>query len=157
VAKLRLVHRCSDCGATHPKWSGKCTACGAWNSLIEDVEGPDDSLVSLAAGMALVPAGEPAPIDSIDASIGAPIATGIAELDSVLGGGLVPGSVTLLGGEPGIGKSTLLLQENIAVFDFELSADEMAQIAALDTGRSLFFDHRDPEIAQRMGTRRLEL
>ena len=137
MAKLRLVHRCSDCGATHPKWSGKCTACGAWNSLIEDVEGPDDSLVSLAAGMALVPAGEPAPIDSIDASIGAPVATGIAELDSVLGGGLVPGSVTLLGGEPGIGKSTLLLQLLAAALGKTLyvTAEESAQQVRLRAER----------------------
>lgn len=137
MAKLRLVHRCSDCGATHPKWSGKCTACGAWNSLIEDVEGPDDSLVSLAAGMALVPAGEPAPIDSIDASIGAPVATGIAELDSVLGGGLVPGSVTLLGGEPGIGKSTLLLQLLAAAQGKTLyvTAEESAQQVRLRAER----------------------
>ena len=137
MAKLRLVHRCSDCGATHPKWSGKCTACGAWNSLIEDVEGPDDSLVSLAAGMALVPAGEPAPIDSIDASIGAPIATGITELDSVLGGGLVPGSVTLLGGEPGIGKSTLLLQLLAAAQGKTLyvTAEESAQQVRLRAER----------------------
>lgn len=137
MAKLRLIHRCSDCGATHPKWSGKCTACGAWNSLIEDVEGPDDSLVSLAAGMALVPAGEPAPIDSIDASIGAPIATGIAELDSVLGGGLVPGSVTLLGGEPGIGKSTLLLQLLAAAQGKTLyvTAEESAQQVRLRAER----------------------
>ena len=137
MAKLRLVHRCSDCGATHPKWSGKCTACGAWNSLIEDVEGPDDSLVSLAAGMALVPAGEPAPIDSIDASIGAPVATGIAELDRVLGGGLVPGSVTLLGGEPGIGKSTLLLQLLAAAQGKTLyvTAEESAQQVRLRAER----------------------
>ena len=137
MAKLRLVHRCSDCGATHPKWSGKCTACGAWNSLIEDVEGPDDSLVSLAAGMALVPAGEPAPIDSIDASVGAPVATGIAELDRVLGGGLVPGSVTLLGGEPGIGKSTLLLQLLAAAQGKTLyvTAEESAQQVRLRAER----------------------
>lgn len=112
-------------------------ACGAWNSLIEDVEGPDDSLVSLAAGMALVPAGEPAPIDSIDASIGAPVATGIAELDSVLGGGLVPGSVTLLGGEPGIGKSTLLLQLLAAALGKTLyvTAEESAQQVRLRAER----------------------
>jgi DNA repair protein RadA/Sms len=137
VAKLRLIHRCSDCGAAHPKWSGKCAACGAWNSLVEDVEGPDDSLVSLAAGMALVPAGEPAPIDSIDATIGAPMATGIAELDRVLGGGLVPGSVTLLGGEPGIGKSTLLLQLLAAAQGKTLyvTAEESAQQVRLRAER----------------------
>lgn len=110
MAKLRLIHRCGDCGAVHSKWTGRCNACGAWNSLIEDVEGPDDGLATLAAGMALVPAGDPTPINSVDATVGHPRATGIGELDRVLGGGIVPGSVTLLGGEPGIGKSTLLLQ-----------------------------------------------
>ena len=87
--------------------------------------------------MALVPAGEPAPIDSIDASIGAPVATGIAELDRVLGGGLVPGSVTLLGGEPGIGKSTLLLQLLAAAQGKTLyvTAEESAQQVRLRAER----------------------
>jgi len=110
MAKLRLVYRCTECTASHPKWSGKCASCGAWNSLVEDVEGPDLPLVSMAAGMSLVAPGEPKPITDIDGSVGQPQPTNIPELDRVLGGGLVPGSVTLLGGEPGIGKSTLLMQ-----------------------------------------------
>ena len=110
MAKLRLVYRCTECTASHPKWSGKCASCGAWNSLVEDVEGPETPLVSMAAGMSLVAPGQPKPITEIDASVGHPQPTNIAELDRVLGGGLVPGSVTLLGGEPGIGKSTLLMQ-----------------------------------------------
>ena len=110
MAKLRLVYRCTECTATHPKWSGKCVACGAWNSLVEDVEGPEPQLASLATGMALVAPGEPKPITEIDGSVGQPQSTNIPELNRVLGGGLVPGSVTLLGGEPGIGKSTLLMQ-----------------------------------------------
>lgn len=110
MAKLRLVYRCTECAGSHPKWSGRCIACGAWNSLIEDVEGPEEPLVSLAAGMSLVAPGEAKPITEIDGSIGQPQATTIPELDRVLGGGIVPGSVTLLGGEPGIGKSTLLMQ-----------------------------------------------
>jgi len=109
MAKLKLIHRCTDCGSAHPKWSGRCVTCGAWNSLVEDVEGPDEK-VSLAAGLALVPPGEAKPINDISTHLGGPVSTHIAELDRVLGGGLVPGSVTLLGGEPGIGKSTLLLQ-----------------------------------------------
>ena len=84
--------------------------CGAWNSLVEDVEGPEEPLVSLAAGMSLVAPGEAKPITEVDGSIGQPQPTTIPELDRVLGGGIVPGSVTLLGGEPGIGKSTLLMQ-----------------------------------------------
>ena len=110
MAKLRLVYRCTECAGSHPKWSGRCITCGAWNSLVEDVEGPEEPLVSLAAGMSLVAPGEAKPITEVDGSIGQPQPTTIPELDRVLGGGIVPGSVTLLGGEPGIGKSTLLMQ-----------------------------------------------
>jgi DNA repair protein RadA/Sms len=110
MAKLRLVYRCTECASSHPKWSGRCISCGAWNSLVEDVEGPEEPLVSLAAGMSLVAPGEAKPITEVDGSIGQPQPTTIPELDRVLGGGIVPGSVTLLGGEPGIGKSTLLMQ-----------------------------------------------
>ncbi|MFM8948634.1 MAG: DNA repair protein RadA, partial [Acidimicrobiaceae bacterium] len=109
MVKLRTVYRCTECGAGVPKWAGRCGACGAWNSLVEDVEG-DEELISIATGMALVPPGEPKPIDALDAKVSQPTMTRVEELDRVLGGGLVPGSVTLLGGEPGIGKSTLLLQ-----------------------------------------------
>ena len=109
MVKLRTVYRCTDCGAAVPKWAGRCGSCSAWNSLVEDVEG-DEEIISIATGMALVPAGVAKPIDSLDATISEPQTTGVEELDRVLGGGLVPGSVTLLGGEPGIGKSTLLLQ-----------------------------------------------
>ena len=110
MARLRTVWRCGDCGAAHPKWGGRCTSCGAWNSLVEDVEGDEPAAqASLARGIALVPPGEPRPIDAVDPLEAAATPSGIDELDRVLGGGLVPGSVTLLGGEPGIGKSTLLL------------------------------------------------
>jgi DNA repair protein RadA/Sms len=110
MAKLRLVYRCTECTGSFPKWAGKCVACGAWNSLVEDVEGPEPQLASMVVGMSLVAPGEPKPITEIDSAVGQPQPTNIPELDRVLGGGLVPGSVTLLGGEPGIGKSTLLMQ-----------------------------------------------
>ncbi len=109
MVKLRTVYNCTECGAPHYKWGGKCDSCGAWNSLVEELEDPDHG-VSLAAGLSLIPAGEAQLIGKLDPSLGKPQLTGIGELDRVLGGGLVPGSVTLLGGEPGIGKSTLLLQ-----------------------------------------------
>ena len=109
MARMRTVYNCSDCGAAHHKWAGKCDSCGAWNSLVEDVEDPAES-VTLAAGMALVPPGTPQPLSTLSSATGKPTPTTIGELDRVLDGGLVPGSVTLLGGEPGIGKSTLLLQ-----------------------------------------------
>jgi DNA repair protein RadA/Sms len=90
-----------------PKWAGRCAACEAWNSLVEEIERPTTS--SPAAAMA--PTGAPPrPIAEVDIEAWAPSATHLGELDRVLQGGLVPGSVTLIGGEPGIGKSTLLLQ-----------------------------------------------
>src|SRR5438067_2323655 len=105
MAKLRTIHRCTECGATAPKWAGRCGACGAWNSLVEDVED-----MSAVLPVPLLAASRPLPIAEVDAAVLATRPTGIGELDRVLGGGLVAGSVTLVGGEPGIGKSTLLLQ-----------------------------------------------
>jgi DNA repair protein RadA/Sms len=107
VAKLRVIHRCAECGAIEPKWSGRCNACGAWNSLVEEIETPPRAGASLAG---LAPASAPQLIADVSVTDSHPTPTGIGELDRVLGGGLVPGSVTLLGGEPGIGKSTILLQ-----------------------------------------------
>jgi DNA repair protein RadA/Sms len=107
VAKLRVIHRCTECGAIEPKWSGRCTTCGAWNSLVEEIETPPRPG---AAAAGLAPPSPPQLIGEISADDSHPTTTGIRELDRVLGGGLVPGSVTLLGGEPGIGKSTMLLQ-----------------------------------------------
>ena len=104
TSKMRTVFRCTDCGAPSPKWNGRCGNCGAWNSLVEEFDAPSLAPVSLVPGQ---PAG---PIGDVDATGSSPQSTGILELDRVLGGGLVPGSITLLGGEPGIGKSTLLLQ-----------------------------------------------
>src|SRR4051812_49120953 len=106
MTRIRTVHACRDCGTGHPKWTGQCAGCGEWNTLVEEL--PPDA-VPAAAGVPLATA-EVRLVGAIDALLAAPRATGIAELDRVLGGGIVPGSVTLLGGEPGIGKSTLLLQ-----------------------------------------------
>ncbi|HEX9258786.1 MAG TPA: DNA repair protein RadA, partial [Acidimicrobiales bacterium] len=104
MGRLRTVYRCTECGSAAPKWAGRCTGCGAWNSLVEEV----DEVRPLTA-VALSPSAAPLPITEVAMADAAPRPTGVAELDRVLGGGLVPGSVTLLGGEPGIGKSTLLL------------------------------------------------
>jgi DNA repair protein RadA/Sms len=105
MARARTVHRCTECGAAEPKWTGRCPACEAWGTLVEEVEAPEPT-----GGPALAPPATPRPISEVVADEGAPRPTGVGELDRVLQGGLVPGSVTLLGGEPGIGKSTLLLQ-----------------------------------------------
>lgn len=105
---------------------------------MEDVAAPDpDDLASLAAGMALVPPGIPTPIDQVDLKAAAPRSSGLSELDRVLGGGLVPGSVTLLGGEPGVGKSTLLLQLLACWPERTLyvSAEESAQQVRLRAAR----------------------
>lgn len=107
TTKIRTLHTCTDCGTSHPKWAGQCTGCGEWNTLVEEVAAASVDRAEPASGH---PASDPVLIGDIDTVIGRPQPTGIGELDRVLGGGIVPGSVTLVGGEPGIGKSTLLLQ-----------------------------------------------
>lgn len=103
--KPKTVHRCSECGATAARWTGKCPACDSWNTLVEERVEP-----SRPPGLPAGPVAVAGPLAAVDLTDWAPVATGVGELDRVLGGGLVPGSVTLLGGEPGIGKSTLTLQ-----------------------------------------------
>jgi DNA repair protein RadA/Sms len=111
MARAKTLHRCAACGATASRWSGRCATCGAWNTLVEEPVAPAGA--AWAAGLA--PAAPPMPIAAVDAGSWSARPTGVPELDRVLGGGLVPGSVTLLGGEPGIGKSTLVLQVLAAV------------------------------------------
>jgi DNA repair protein RadA/Sms len=116
MTRRRTVHRCTDCGAASPRWSGRCPTCGEWNTLAEEAEelrapGRAGGLTGTCTGGAAgLPGSRPIALGEVDAEAGAPRPTGIGEFDRVLGGGLVPGSVTLLGGEPGVGKSTLLLQ-----------------------------------------------
>jgi DNA repair protein RadA/Sms len=106
MAKARTVHRCTECGTAAPRWLGRCAECGAWGTLVEEL---DTSGVAKAVD-ALLGTDTPVPIGEVDPLGAARRPTGIDELDGVLGGGLVAGSITLLGGEPGMGKSTLLLQ-----------------------------------------------
>lgn len=111
MARPKSRYVCNDCGAEHPKWQGQCSACDAWNTLQEFV--PDPALAKSGARSRAGFAGEAAPVTALDEInlVEAPrIVSGIEELDRVLGGGLVPGSVSLIGGHPGAGKSTLLLQ-----------------------------------------------
>ncbi|MFZ6004164.1 MAG: DNA repair protein RadA [Actinomycetota bacterium] len=110
MARARTIYRCSECGAAEPKWAGRCASCEAWNSLVEEVERPAVAGRDELLGEGAVGPGAPLPIAEVDMEAWAPAPTHLAELDRVLQGGLVPGSATLLGGEPGIGKSTLLLQ-----------------------------------------------
>ena len=108
MAKEKTIFVCNDCGGTSAKWLGKCPHCGAWNSLDETVAeaaGPaKNRFQSLAKGQPV------ATLSEIDAAEVARTPTGQEELDRVLGGGIVEGAVVLIGGDPGIGKSTLLLQ-----------------------------------------------
>jgi len=107
MARTRAVFACSECGAQSPKWVGQCPGCGAWNTLVETiVAAPVRSL----AGTATTPAPSVRDLETIAPEKVTRLATGMTELDRVLGGGLVVGSVVLIGGDPGIGKSTLLVQ-----------------------------------------------
>ncbi len=107
MAKSKVVFVCQNCGTQSPKWMGKCTSCGAWNSFQEEVI---DSSVGKSTATVVSSATKPMMLSEIKTDNVTRIKTGIQELDQVIGGGIVPGSVILLGGEPGIGKSTLLLQ-----------------------------------------------
>ncbi len=104
MAKPKAQFQCEACGYAAPKWMGRCPECGEWNTLVETV-----APSSLPAG-AIASGEKPVPLCEVRADEVPRIRTGIGELDRVLGGGLVPGSLVLLGGDPGIGKSTLLLQ-----------------------------------------------
>src|SRR5690606_2887495 len=106
MARPAARYVCQACGASHAKWSGRCEACGAWNSITE--EAPRESLPRDTGGKG----GRKLAFVGLTGATEAPERrlTGIAELDRVTGGGLVPGSAVLIGGDPGIGKSTLLLQ-----------------------------------------------
>jgi len=108
----KTVFVCQECGAQSPKWLGRCADCGAWNSLVEErPEAASGSAVSAAGHRYALAASSGARLYSeIQIEQHARLSTGIGEFDRVLGGGVVPGSLVLLGGEPGIGKSTLLLQ-----------------------------------------------
>ncbi|TDQ45182.1 DNA repair protein RadA [Tepidicella xavieri] len=112
MAKDRTLFACQACGGTTPRWLGKCPHCGAWNSLVETAaEAPSASKNRLSAGpKGLAPTAALAVLSDIEATEVARTPTGLGELDRVLGGGVVEGGVVLIGGDPGIGKSTLLLQ-----------------------------------------------
>ena len=94
---VRTTYACTECGVASPRWVGRCPGCGAWNTLVEEV------LERSAPARASGPVTAPVSITEVAAQAGAHRPTGVEELDRVLGGGLVPGSVVLLAGEPGIG------------------------------------------------------
>ena len=105
MPKPRVIFVCQHCGAQAPRWSGRCAECGEWNALVEEAAHP-----AQPAGRPALDTQDPKPISEVEPVDEVRIRTDIAELDRVLGGGAVVGSAILVGGEPGIGKSTLLLQ-----------------------------------------------
>lgn len=109
MAKEKTVYVCSNCGQESPKWVGKCPACGAWNSYVEEVMRKEPVGKRPVSGMERLKS-KPMTLSEIEAGDEPRIDMHDAELNRVLGGGLVPGSLVLIGGEPGIGKSTLVLQ-----------------------------------------------
>lgn len=108
ATRSKTVFVCSECGYETPKWAGKCPGCGEWNTMVEDVRLPQKSAVSAVPRPAHTFSATP--LSQINAADEHRFVTGISELDRVLGGGIVKGSVILLSGDPGIGKSTILLQ-----------------------------------------------
>src|SRR6185312_12271265 len=132
---------CQNCGAASARWAGKCSACGEWNSLVEETDAgppPGSGITRQSKGRiikleTLIGSTEEAPRFS----------SGIAELDRVTGGGVVPGSAILIGGEPGIGKSTLLLQ--------------VAAHLARRGGRAIYFSGEEAVAQVRLRAERLGL
>src|SRR5687768_2852127 len=101
MARATSRHVCSQCGHSSPKWFGQCPGCAEWNTMVEEAPAPARGRASTATAL------RPVALADVTAPAVARLETGIGELDRVLGGGLVPGSLVLLGGAPGIGKSTL--------------------------------------------------
>ncbi len=107
MARIRLTFTCSTCGSGFPRWSGRCPQCGEWNTLNEERAA---AAQARRAGRDEPTGASAVPLAAVSLDAGTPRPTGLGEVDRVLSGGLVPGSVTLLGGEPGVGKSTLVFQ-----------------------------------------------
>jgi len=106
VAKVKIQFVCQECGHEAPQWLGKCPGCGAWNSMVEETVGNSETRTRYSASSN----GKPRPITAVDNLPVPRLTTGVGEFDRVLGGGIVPGALILIGGDPGIGKSTMLLQ-----------------------------------------------
>jgi DNA repair protein RadA/Sms len=111
MAKTRTVYTCTECGGAAPKWQGQCPQCGAWNTLVETIAATAALRFETVAGTRSMVTS----LSAVKAQENTRIPTGLEEFDRVLGGGLVPGGVVLIGGDPGIGKSTLLLQAMAAL------------------------------------------
>jgi DNA repair protein RadA/Sms len=139
MSKLKTHYECSECGGTSPKWQGQCLHCNAWNTLTETIA-VKETASKHNRYQALAPSSEVVKLSSVEAVQTPRLMTGIGELDRVLGGGLVAGGVVLLGGDPGIGKSTLLLQTMTSLTEknvscLYVSGEESANQIALRASR----------------------
>ena len=161
MAKEKTLFVCSECGGTSPKWLGKCPSCGAWNTLIEQVGPAPGAPANNRFGTqfaSLAGSSELSTLSEIEATDIARTPTGIDELDRVLGGGIVDGGVTLIGGDPGIGKSTLLLQAVDALQHAGRNAlyvtgeESGAQVAL--RSRRLGLDHSQVQVLAEISWRR---
>ena len=146
MVKARVKFVCQQCGAVFPKWTGRCENCGAWNSLLEQAPiAEGKSVVARSTGQSL----KPEKIGAVKTdTVANRMSTGIADLDAVLGGGLMPGGVVLVAGQPGIGKSTLLLQLAATIAEGKevlyVSGEESASQVKLRAERLLANCHSEP-------------
>lgn len=134
MAKIKTVYICQNCGADSPKWIGRCPACNEWNTYVEEIIQKSDSYSPLSSGAQ----SRPKKLSEIEMSNTNRIPTNNLEFNRLLGGGLVPGSLTLLGGEPGIGKSTMALQVALNSNNFStlyISGEESEQQIKLRADR----------------------
>ncbi len=135
MAQVKTIYICQECGAQSPKWMGKCLSCNGWNTFVEEVIEKKRAGSSAATAFT---GNQPLTLEEITTEKMERIQVGITEFDRVLGGGIVPGSMVLLGGEPGIGKSTLVLQMALGLKDKKIlyvSGEESLQQIKLRAGR----------------------
>ncbi|MDG5800890.1 DNA repair protein RadA [Marinilabiliaceae bacterium ANBcel2] len=120
MAKSKSVFVCTNCGSESPKWIGKCYSCGEWNSFVEEIAITGKSKSSRTISFSPLEVQKPVSVNNVVADTVPRIDTGIDELNRVLGGGMVPGALVLVGGEPGIGKSTLVLQMALKLSEVDI-------------------------------------
>ncbi|WP_424859819.1 DNA repair protein RadA [Tepidimonas sp. HKU77] len=154
MAKDKTTYICSECGGSSPRWLGKCPHCGAWNTLVEALAEPAPGRHRLSAlRQGLASTGTLTRLGDIEAADVARTPTGLPELDRVLGGGIVAGAVVLIGGDPGIGKSTLLLQaldalQRAGLPTLYVTGEESGAQVALRARRLGLIDSQVPVLAE---------
>ena len=146
MAKLKSAYFCQSCGYNSPKWLGRCPSCNEWNTIVEELIAKDEpEKGSWRFGKSSKTTSKPRLISEINKTEKYRIITEDGEFNRVLGGGLVPGSLTLVGGEPGIGKSTLMLQLALNLSDYTIlyvSGEESEQQIKMRAERLAFSNNR---------------